>query len=291
MSNNQEELDFRRRRVNRIKKIIVGTIIFLLVFPMILSIILLCKVIQLENELNHVIEINHLISEQVGVETPAVELQSEEKKEQKVSLKGRKVYLTFDDGPSKETKAILDILKEKKVKATFFEVGHEDEESKAIYKRIVKEGHTLGMHSYSHIYEDLYQSIDGFQRDYFRISDYLSQVTGTRPFLYRFPGGSSNSVHEFDLPSYNEFLEAQGVNYMDWNVIAANGSDDNVSVGQMVQSVLDGVKKFEVAVVLLYDSADKKMTAKSLGDIIDKLKAEGCELLPIDEKTTPLHHS
>ena len=64
----------------------------------------------------------------------------------------QKLYLTFDDGPSENTSKILDILKEKDVKATFFVTGNEDESAKELYQRIVAEGHTLGMHSYSHKY-------------------------------------------------------------------------------------------------------------------------------------------
>ena len=61
--------------------------------------------------------------------------------------------MTFDDGPSKNTMQILDILKKYNIKATFFVNGKEDEFSLKVYERIIKEGHNLGNHTYSHEYD------------------------------------------------------------------------------------------------------------------------------------------
>ena len=74
------------------------------------------------------------------------------------------MYLTFDDGPSKLTEDVLDVLKEKQVKATFFIVGKnlETEQGKKILKRIVREGHAVGIHTYSHVYNRIYRSVEDF---------------------------------------------------------------------------------------------------------------------------------
>jgi len=98
----------------------------------------------------------------------------------------RKVYLTFDDGPSIYTDEILDILKEYHVKATFFVVGKEDAASQKAIRRIVAEGHTLGMHSYSHKYSELYASREAFQEDFEKERDYLETLTGSKIAFYRF---------------------------------------------------------------------------------------------------------
>lgn len=90
----------------------------------------------------------------------------------------RKVYLTFDDGPSSNTARILDILAEYDVKATFFVVGKEEEKYQELYKRIVDEGHTLGMHSYSHKYDEIYQSVDSFAQDMSKLQEFLYETTG-----------------------------------------------------------------------------------------------------------------
>ena len=90
----------------------------------------------------------------------------------------RKVYLTFDDGPSSNTNRILDILADYDVKATFFVVGKEEEEYQALYNRIVEEGHTLAMHSYSHKYNEIYQSVESFSTDLSKLQEFLYDTTG-----------------------------------------------------------------------------------------------------------------
>lgn len=289
----RDNIDYRKKRRKRIKTFIVAFIVFLLVFPIIFCIFLLFRMNRMERQIETLIA-ERGIEEHHSTAVPGV-VKAEEK-ETVVSEpaveeeKPKRVYLTFDDGPSRETEKILDILKKKKVKATFFVIGREDEYSKKIYKRIVKEGHTLGMHSYSHIYQEIYESEKLFQKDFQKISDFLFEVTGVRPSYYRFPGGSTG-IGSLSIGQCREFLDSQGVTYLDWNVIAANHVDEEVSKAQMVQSVMDGVSAYDTSIVLLYDSADKQMTAKSLGAIIDDLQAGGYEILPVDENTTPVHHS
>ena len=73
-------------------------------------------------------------------------------------------------------------------------MGKEDEESQEMYKRIVNEGHTLGMHSYSHKYSVIYDSLENFEDDFTKIQNYLYDITGEDCHYYRIPGGSSNQV-------------------------------------------------------------------------------------------------
>lgn len=290
----KEDNNYRAKRRKRIKRTIVTICIVLFLLPIFLSLFLMIRVSRLEKKLDAVIA-----EKQPAVEAdanPAV-VKAEEKRstvsgsavDRKESPK--KVYLTFDDGPSKQTKRVLDILAKKNVKATFFCVGRDDEFSNAMYKRIVDEGHTLGMHSYSHIYQEIYGSLEGFKRDFFKISEHMYTITGVRPFVYRFPGGSSNSVIPFSVDEYAGFLQDNGVVYQDWNVIAANGTTDHVTKDEMISSVLDGVARFDTSIVLMYDSADKKMTANSLEEIIVRLQEKGYELLPLDSDTVSIHHS
>lgn len=289
----KDNIDFRKKRVKRIKKIIVVLCILLFILPVVLSIVLFSRVKKLENRIETIISENKL---ETGREEAMADIVSAKEKEIVTGSaieeeKTKRVYLTFDDGPSKQTERVLNILKKKKVKATFFTIGREDEFSQNIYRRIVKEGHTLGMHSYSHIFKEVYGSLEGFKKDFYRISDHLEKITGVRPVFYRFPGGSSNSVNQLPIEQYTDFLKEQGVQYADWNVIAANGITDNVTKKDMVCSVMEGVAKYDTSIVLLYDSADKKMTADSLSAMIDSLQAAGYELLPMDDSTVPIHHS
>lgn len=290
----KEDNNYRAKRRKRIKRTIVTICIVLFLLPIFLSLFLMIRVSQLEKKLDAVIAEKQL---SVEAETNPAVVKAEEKRStvsgSAVDCKEspKKVYLTFDDGPSKQTKRVLDILAKKNVKATFFCVGRDDDFSSAMYQRIVDEGHTLGMHSYSHIYQEIYGSLDGFKKDFSKISEHMYKITGVRPFVYRFPGGSSNSVIPFSIDEYAGFLQDQGVVYQDWNVIAANGTTDHVTKDEMINSVLDGVARFDTSIVLMYDSADKKMTANSLEEIIVRLQKEGYELLPLDSDTVSIHHS
>ena len=131
-----------------------------------------------------------VMDESVVEDAEPVEESPEVADEDNESVQLKRVYLTFDDGPSSNTIKILDILKEKDVKATFFVVGRLSDTTTPIYKRIVDEGHTLGMHSYTHVYKDIYPSEDAFEYDLDRIQALIYEQTGVLSKYYRFPGGS-----------------------------------------------------------------------------------------------------
>ncbi len=203
----------------------------------------------------------------------------------------RKVYLTFDDGPSIYTDDILDILAEYDVKATFFVVGKTDETSIAAYKRIVEEGHTLGMHSYSHKYNQIYASEEAFQTDYEQLRSYLEEVTGVSPKFYRFPGGSSNTVSSTDMRVFAKFLRDQGVTYFDWNISSGDASGGTLSASTIRRNATSGVEDKNTAVILFHDAGDKYSTVRALPDIIKDLQAmENTVLLPISDDTVPIQH-
>ena len=201
-----------------------------------------------------------------------------------------KVYLTFDDGPSSNTAAILDTLAQYNVKATFFVVGKEDEESQEMYKRIVNEGHTLGMHSYSHKYSVIYDSLENFEDDFTKIQNYLYDITGEDCHYYRFPGGSSNQVSNTDMKEFIKYLNDQDVTYFDWNVTSGDATSQAYTADELVDNVLEDVVKYKTSVVLLHDANTKETTVEALGPMIEALQAQGVELLPITEDTTVIQH-
>lgn len=289
----RDNSDFRKRRRKRIKTIIVTMFLLLIIIPIVLSVFLLFRMNRLERQMETLVAKR---GEKTHYSTEVPDVVKAEEKEKVISPAAveeeqpKKVYLTFNDGPSEQTKEVLDVLKKRNVKATFFVIGREDEYSKKMYKRIVKEGHTLGMHSYSHIHQKIYNSFRDFQKDFQEISELLFDVTGVRSAYYRFPGGSS-ATGQLSIEECRAFFEQQGVTYIDWNVVAANGTKEDASRTEIVRSVMEGVAMYDTSIVLLYDSADQKMTAKSLNKLIDDLQAGGYELLPIDENTTPVQHS
>ena len=294
----------RKRRVRSIKRFILFLAVILIFIPIIVMLILLNKVNQLEYQIN---ELYQLIEEGGTTETEVQESEentlpmAEEQNSKELEIQtlptdeifeGRKVYLTFDDGPSENTAAILDILKQYGVKATFFVVGKTDETSLTLYKRIVDEGHTLGMHSYSHDYGDIYSSVENYVADLNRLGDHLYQVTGIRPEYVRFPGGSSNRVSKVDMKELIEYLNKNGYIYYDWNLSSKDADYSNLSAEKITINCLSQVEDYSKEVIILFhDANDKKSTVEALPDIIKGIyELENTKILPITEETIPIQH-
>lgn len=291
------EAAYRKKRVKRIKKIIVGTAIVLLLLPTIMCLFLLVKVHSLEKQIDTITKVS---------DSGVVKAQEKEVKTTKAPKKvstaeptikptddttTKKVYLTFDDGPGSQTGKILDILKKNHVKATFFVTGKEDASSKKIYQRIVKEGHTLAMHSYSHIQDVIYDSKEAFEKDLKQINRCLYEATGVHTKFYRFPGGSSTQNTSLPIQNFIDVLKKNHYLYLDWNVISPDINNANATKEQVVTGVMQGVDAYDTAVVLMYDVADKPMTVKALPSIIKQIKAKNYELLPVDESMILIQHN
>lgn len=203
----------------------------------------------------------------------------------------RQVYLTFDDGPSSNTDQILDILKEYDVKATFFVVGKTDERSVKAYQRIVDEGHTLAMHSYSHKYDEIYESKEAFAKDLNSLQEYLYETTGVWPRIYRFPGGSSNTVSKVDMQELIEYLTDIGITYFDWNVASGDAVSRTLPAETIVSNCLSGIEKQKESVILMHDASNKGTTVEALPRIIEAIQERGdTGILPITDETVPVQH-
>ena len=202
-----------------------------------------------------------------------------------------KVYLTFDDGPSANTQDILDILDRYGVKATFFVVGREGSQAEETLRAIVEAGHTLGMHSYTHKYDEIYASVENFAADFERERAYLLDVTGVESTIYRFPGGSSNTVSETDMREFAEYLDSQGVRFFDWNISSGDGGSFLVPVEMLIENCTAAIKDHSTSVVLMHDAAGKTTTREALPTIIETIQAmDDTVLLPITEETMPVQH-
>lgn len=198
----------------------------------------------------------------------------------------RKVYLTFDDGPSSNTEAILEILDRYGIKATFFVVGKTDEHSQEMYRRIVEEGHTLGMHSYSHRYGEIYASTEAFTEDLEKIRSYLYDMTGVTSYFYRFPGGSSNALSSTDVQEMIDVLGEREIIYFDWNVVNGDAGSVKLSAAQLADNVTNNMERYRTAIVLMHDAAGKATTVEALPVIIERiLQMENTVILPITEDT------
>ena len=204
----------------------------------------------------------------------------------------RKVYLTFDDGPSSNTNKILDILAQYDVKATFFVVGKEGEWAEDAYNRIVEEGHTLGMHSYTHVYQSIYASVEAYAEDLNRLRDYLYEITGVESRFVRFPGGSSNTVSSVEMQKLMAYLNENGITYFDWNISAGDATGAYIGSEQIVNRVMSELPSHQTAVVLMHDAADKHSTVEALPKLIEEIQGmgDGTEILPITEETVVIQH-
>lgn len=203
----------------------------------------------------------------------------------------RKVYLTFDDGPSSNTGRILDILAEYDVKATFFVVGKEEEEYQALYRRIVEEGHTLAMHSYSHKYNEIYQSVESFSADLSKLQEFLYDTTGVWCRYCRFPGGSSNTVSHVDMHELIAYLDEQDMSYFDWNISSGDAASAYISSADIIRNCTANLKDYDEAIILMHDAADKDSTVEALPGLIETIQAmDDTMILPITDDTERIHH-
>lgn len=200
-------------------------------------------------------------------------------------------YLTFDDGPSENTVKILDFLKANHLKATFFVLGKENEDN--VYKRIVDEGHTLAIHSNTHKYDNIYKSVDNFMEDINTLSDHLERVTGVRPDVMRFPGGSNNtiSIKHGGNDLMNQIIEKvkeQGLVYFDWNVDSMDASVNKQDKNVIVNSVLNGASGKKHAIILMHDAAPKTTTVEALPEIVEGLRKQGFIFEKLTSETMPV---
>ena len=197
-------------------------------------------------------------------------------------------YLTFDDGPSQNTIKILDFLKANHIKATFFVIGKENSDD--IYKRIVDEGHTLAIHSNTHKYDEIYQNVDTFMEDMTALSDKLEAITGVKPTISRFPGGSNNTVSkryggEDLMDKIIQRIEEEGYTYFDWNVDSMDAAKNNQDKDVIINSVLNGAAGKQEAIILMHDAAAKTTTMEALPQIVEGLRKKGFVFEKITEET------
>ena len=207
---------------------------------------------------------------------------------------GDSIYLTFDDGPSSDvTVRVLDTLKANGIKATFFICDY-DEDKLPIIKRMIDEGHTIGIHGYSHDYSQIYTSNDAFMENINKLKNKLKEDTGYDAYVIRFPGGSSNTVSEkYCVGVMSQLVQTvtdSGLMYMDWNVSSGDAEGNNRPVNLIIKNVTGGFKHNRNNVVLMHDTSAKQTSADALQSIITYGKNNGYSFYPISKDTIPVHH-
>nr|WP_211575623.1 polysaccharide deacetylase family protein [Mobiluncus curtisii] len=199
------------------------------------------------------------------------------------------IYLTFDDGPGPATAHLLDILADKGVKATFFVtnmMGHSD-----LIGRAYREGHSIGIHTYTHQYSQIYSSEAAYWADFDRIAQLIRDQTGQDTKIMRFPGGSSNTVSRNYTPGImsrlTKLMGVKGYTYFDWNVDSGDASGHTNSAS-VFQKITAGVPGKSVSVVLCHDT--HPTTVDAMPQVIDWGKQNGYTFLPLAPGSYPAHH-
>lgn len=200
------------------------------------------------------------------------------------------IYLTFDDGPSNNTSKILDILKQEDIKATFFLVNFNSSYNPVV-KRIYDEGHSIGIHSYTHNYKLIYSSVSAYFDDLNKMNDKIKTITGSDTKLLRFPGGSSNTISSFNkgiMTTLVKEVTNAGYHYFDWNVDSSDAWSARNS-NDVYNNVINNLKK-GINIVLMHDLSSNEKTVNVLEKIIKDAKEKGYIFANITMNTKEIHH-
>lgn len=188
---------------------------------------------------------------------------------------GKIAYITIDDGPSKYTNRILDILKENNVKATFFLIDGNMKKHESEVKRIVEEGSSVGFHSVSHDKEVLYKTPENTLEEFNTCKETFKSITGKESNLIRLPYGSKPYMPE----SSKNLLEVNNYLMWDWNL---DTEDWRATTDNIVSNVLYYARNRDNLVILMHE---KEQTVEALEGIITVLKERGYTILPIRRDT------
>ncbi len=183
------------------------------------------------------------------------------------------VHLTFDDGPSELSSEVLDILNEYDAQATFFVIGKQAEAMPETIRRIDNEGHLLANHSYTHDYDQVYESTEAFEEEVVKTEEVIQDITGERTTLFRPPGGSYPNMTD----EKEEVLEEHGYTTHNWSVSSGDTATPPPSAEIIRDNVVEGVRESSGAVVLMHDASGNETTVEALPEILEKLSFDGYE--------------
>ncbi|MCL2035077.1 MAG: polysaccharide deacetylase [Oscillospiraceae bacterium] len=188
------------------------------------------------------------------------------------------VYFTFDDGPSKNTENILDVLLEHNVKATFFVCAQcaDSVDVPAILKRMLKEGHEIGLHTYMHDFNKVYRSLDDYLDDLNQINDYIIDSTGYRPNILRFPGGSGTvNASPAMIKQIIAEITRRGYTYYDWDIDTGDSTKTVYPAETLLDRIIKNTKDRQRVIILMHDSPLPKTTPQAVRLAIPALREQG----------------
>lgn len=198
----------------------------------------------------------------------------------------KKIFLTFDDGPGgKVTEEILNTLKENDVKATFFLIGELVEKHPDLVKRMNDEGHSIGVHTFTHERNKIYRNDASFLEENLKAQESIEKVIGKKVFSLRFPFGSNNSTYTLKR-SLVDSLHEQGFRIYDWTVDSTDALNPNLSPSSIIQK---SISNSDYIVLLMHCGYSNNNSAKALPSIIKHFKSAGYSFEVIDESTPEIY--
>jgi peptidoglycan/xylan/chitin deacetylase (PgdA/CDA1 family) len=275
------------RKLN-IKKIIITVIIIILIIAMCVLGVIAYKKTKKDKLNNTENIIESKIMQKEKAYTHVIEFEEPKKQTQDIREQisniyhsdTKRVFLTFDDGPSKTvTPLILDLLKQENIKATFFLLGSRAELNPDIVKREYDEGHYIANHGYSHNYTNIYQTpqsvVDEFNATEVAIKNALGNQE-YNSYLFRFPGGMPGGKHAQLKAEAAQILEQNGVAHLDWNALTSDAAGAKTSE-EMLQNAISTIGEKNSVVILMHDAGDKILTYEMLPNLISYLREKGYE--------------
>lgn len=291
---NEEVNQENPKKLNYKRVLLVVVIVIIMLLIIIFSVVIKNnkKVEKIKIEADKAVEEEIM---KVAIETQKKEEEAHQREKEKQEEENATgiIYLTFDDGPTSDsTPQILDILKNRNVKATFF-VLHYDEQNEQFIKREKQEGHTIGLHGYTHNYSEVYQSAETCIQNFELIGNQVYQTTGERSKFIRFPGGSSNTISKKYCEGVmtelvNRVIEL-GYKYFDWNVDSDDAGHAKTSQ-DIYNNVVSGIKPERSNVVLMHDFTGNYKTIDALDSIISWGLEQGYVFRKITDETPMVKH-
>lgn len=279
------DLIVRTKRLNKLKVALVILVVVLIILMIFTSI----KLVQMYNVSKTkyaydlwINEVNAQISAREEAEKARFAPLNEEELERFNNIykhqDNKRVFLTFDDGPSQAvTPYILDLLKQENIKASFFVLGVKAEANPDILKREYNEGHFIGNHGYSHKYKEIYATSQAVLDEYNKANQIIKDALGNQNYnslVFRFPGGSSGGPYHDVKKEAKELLKQNGIASLDWNALTNDAAGASTK-DEIMQNFYDTVEGKTSVVLLMHDASDKILTYECLPDIIKYFKDNG----------------
>ena len=270
--------------------------IILLIICVILILFSIVGIKKINMDNNKDIQVAKILDVNINIDT-AIKIRQEKQEKEKLKNKdplsqeqiekiskiytandGKRVFLTFDDGPSKTvTPLILDLLKKEIIKATFFVLGYNAERNPEILKRVYAEGHYIANHGYSHKYNEIYNSVDTVIYEYNKTEQCIKNALDNQNYnsrVFRFPGGSVGGKYNQIKQEAKEVLKQNNVAFLDWNALS-NDSAGAHTKEDIMDNITKTVGEKNNVVILMHDASDKILTYETLQDVINFLKNKG----------------